>query len=166
MTLWSNRRISADAHIEQRCYLNTRLIKSLSQCPLWLKMKSTKNILLCKTNPISKMQNAHNNLLNKNLQLPVCPPPPKNKPNQNQFSKEILEHRGRGPSPYILQIYPLLFPNLSHFITHFPPFPFHFYILFTLFITIYLSITYENQLRNIFIFSLKINIVTEFTNPL
>jgi hypothetical protein len=93
-----------------------------------------------KTNPISKMQNEHNNLYNKSLQRRDIPSPPKYKPDQNQKLSQLLNPR-KDPQKNIN------FPNLSHFITHSPLFPFNFYILFTLyntFITPLNTITYKS----------------------
>jgi hypothetical protein len=78
----SNRRTSLDARIKQRLYLSTQLMKyhvNLS------KSVSNKTDLFEKTNPILKMQNAHNTLHSKKLQQRDIPPPPKNKPDQNQI---------------------------------------------------------------------------------
>jgi hypothetical protein len=83
-----------------------------------------------KTNPISEMQNAHNNLHSKNLQHRDTLSPPKNKTNQNQKLSQFLNPRKDSQKN-------INFPNLSHFTIHLSLLIFTFHILFTLYNTFY-----------------------------
>jgi hypothetical protein len=70
--------------------------------------------LLCETNPISEMQNKHNNLPYKNLQEPVYPSPPKYKPNQSQFSEAMLSQVFKSPN-VVIRDPPIFYPTPSRY---------------------------------------------------
>jgi hypothetical protein len=91
-----------------------------------VQIPSTKNNLLCKTNPISKMQNAHNNFPDKNLQEPVYPLPPKNKPNQS------AEHPCESRDPLVGNQTNSVDPVAFTFPFAFLLFPFYFPLSYTL----------------------------------